>query len=38
LKEEKKDEKSITYQSIIEKVKDIVIKNPKWKILIKNKN
>ncbi len=29
LKEEKKDEKPMTYQSIIEKVKDIVIKNPK---------
>jgi secreted Zn-dependent insulinase-like peptidase len=29
LKEEKKDEKIITYQSIIEKLQDIVIKNPK---------
>ena len=28
-KEEKKDEKTITYQSIIEKLQDIVIKNPK---------
>jgi hypothetical protein len=29
LKEEKKDEKTMTYQSIIEKLQDIVIKNPK---------